>query len=275
MAINDFHTESATVQGNFPGSTLERFDEAVKTFLCLRGGEVLTTEGKILHVPIIWGTPQRAWSIFNRKDRDTGDKRQVLADQFKRVTLPAISYFRKDIALDDKYLHNPHYKRWVVVPHDNGRDVQVASKYLPILINYQVDFWTKYEQEKVMFMETMLQNFRPQDYLKFGENETLIPVRMPGGMSDISEIEDVGEEERLLRVTLSLEVEGFLPSKPETVRTITSFGVSQGETVRVTVDGCTTVIQIVDIDGTTKQPAPPGVDLIVTDEDFKDLMGGC
>lgn len=280
MALDKFHTVSVVDGKPYPDSTVRRFDEAMRDFLCERAGEILTISGKIEQVNIMWGTPERVWATFphKKKSEELSDKRLIPAAPNKRPTLPLMSYVRKGLALDPRYFHDKFGDRWVKVRHENGRDWYTAPKYLPIKIPYQIEFWTKYENEKLMFAETFMNRFQPDDAMPYGSSGKTATVHLVSGPDDISEIEDVGELDRVLRMTATVEVDGFLPRKPTIKKPLLRIPIYEGETVRVMNDACEEEVHIEDIQPVPEgcEPEGCGLDVVVTSEtDFANLPTRC
>lgn len=280
MGLDKFHTVSVTNGKPFPDSTIRRFDEAMRDFLCEKAGEILTLNGKIEQVAIMWGTPERVWGTFPQKQPGTGfsDTRLIPAAPNKRPTLPLMSYVRKGLVPDPRYFHDKTGDRWVKVRHENGRDWYTAPKYLPIKIPYQIEFWTKYEAEKLMFAETFLNGFQPDDVMPYGVLGKSATVHLTAGPDDISEIEDVGELDRVLRMTATLEVDGFLPRKPTIKKPLLRIPIFEGETVRIFNEECKEEVRIEDVQPVPEgcEPEGCGLDIVVTSEtDFVNLPSRC
>ena len=276
MGIKDFFAAEVRTDGPWPGSYLRRFDRAMQQLLCERAGEILVRDMTIAQVKIVRGTPQRAWSIVTEALKKTGDKRQPAATDESRPVLPMISFYRRNVTEDAAKRHHGHYRRWVKAPRPDGKSFEVAAKYKPLLIEYEVDFWTKLDRYKDMFIETLSQTFDPYDQVQFDGTGSTIQVRMDGGVSDLSDLEDVGEKDRLLRAHASFVMEGFLPRTPQIVQSVQRvFATAQAHTVRTVNADNEVVIRVERLEPSCVTVESPGVELIVTYEDLDLLTDSC
>jgi len=220
MGINDYYLDQFDSNGEpCPGSSLTLFDKAIGDYIRDKGGEILLPDNTIFNPQIVFATPERAFSIVTSPVEDYNLQAEPGAQSLSdRITLPIISYHRTGMERNENRHLNPSLM-WTKRFSPNNNKVSMSPKPNPVDILYDVSFWTKYEVEKLMFLETLIQDFQPLGYLLCDFAHTQVPMRLEN-ITDNSNLEDLGDGDRLLRVTFSIRVEGFIFRKPTCVPTI-------------------------------------------------------
>jgi hypothetical protein len=106
---------------------------------------------------------------------------------------------------------------------DDGNSILQSRMPFPYDIEYQLDIWCEYEDDLVTLTESLLRKYKgPMTYISIDHGpphgEYNIATFFENGM-DTSELESDAED-RILRYTLTIKVEGFLSFPARKVKTV-------------------------------------------------------
>ncbi len=175
----------------------------------LLSGFVVERNGQYVNVSrIVYATPERAFS----------------GDDTKRIDLPVVSFYRVSQEFGTEF-HSFGLQDTGVFYRDPANYQTTLSgvryKLLPVRVFYQVDFWVKFMDDMQLLQTQLLHYFRPvlRRYMKLPSGGGVPLDYVLQGMVDNSDLEP-GEDERVLRFSADLSVEGYLPLGDFTIKLI-------------------------------------------------------
>jgi hypothetical protein len=190
------------------------YDAAIKEFFSLK------LKGK--PVPIVGPVnPMRAFAMMSQLVTKEGQINPQVNNTDRFVPLPFISIYRlPPVQSLDRFrradLRHMQYD-------DDGNSILQSRMPFPYDIEYQLDIWCEYEDDLVTLTESLLRKYKgPMTYISIDHGpphgEYNIATFFENGM-DTSELESDAED-RILRYTLTIKVEGFLSFPARKVKTV-------------------------------------------------------
>ena len=163
-------------------------------------------------VPLIFATPDRAWATMRKKF-----EKDIERDREFRIPLPFISLQQiGDTAYDPRrYLYKKILYRRVALDTDDYRTCLSHAKPLPFTFQYAAELWvkTRYEARVNGAQFSQLFDEGGMAYRKVDHGYPIgpkwIPFFLDSGISDNSNL-DAGDQERSLRFSMTIRVEGWL-----------------------------------------------------------------
>jgi hypothetical protein len=189
---------------------IRKYDDAVLDFLKVDVWEK--------PIPIIFAGPRREYG----NQIELGSETSFSSYMSNTVKLPAMSLQRTDwqLAMNRFTAAKARHLKY----SDDLNMIAQAPVPAPYDIGYQLDIWAKYRADANALVEQVLVKFaRPYISLEvdLGEAWGIRRVQLRNdGVSDNSELEVDGEQERNLRHTVSLVLEGWLPLPGKWVTTV-------------------------------------------------------
>ena len=154
---------------------------------------------------VIYSTPEKAFSKGS-------------LNQNGRVLLPAISLFRVSTTQNDTKWKYPTSRAtaYSYTEKDLTLLTQKNVGVIPVDISYQVDIWTKYQDDLQYIWYQITKAFNPELRLTATFNIDGYQVEIPAdcyleGLNDNSDLEPDEESDRELRATADVRVETYLP----------------------------------------------------------------
>jgi hypothetical protein len=130
------------------------------------------------------------------------------------LTFPRIAMTRLGKAGDPSRFNSNRVRRLGWCDDVLKSKIRSAKFPAPVVIPYQIDFWTRYVTEMNLWEQQILKEFAPQYmYLQIRPDDVwqdkLYPVFLDGGIEDNSDLEP-GEGDRAIRRTASLRAEAWV-----------------------------------------------------------------
>lgn len=154
---------------------------------------------------VIYSTPEKAFAKGN-------------LNQNGRILLPAISLFRVSVNHNDVKWKYPTSRAmaYSYTQKDLTALTQKNVGVIPVDVSYQVDIWTKYQDDLQYIWYQITKAFNPELRLTATFNIDGYQVEIPTdcyleGLNDNSDLEPDEESDRKLRVTADIRVETYLP----------------------------------------------------------------
>lgn len=203
------------------------YDKALLNFLCQMTFDYGAREDgpDIQPLRVVKASPERAFADL-RRDKDFSDDVTPYERAQEQVPLPIASFTRTDLTVDMTRFKSVTDKRVAHLRKEKDEIYQYRWP-LPYNFTYQVDFWTRYE--------STLDAIRVWTSLKFlGGNHLYLPVDFRdisrhygirnvftqfGGLSDTSDLEP-GSEQRIIRATMTLDLQGWIFFPVEIAKTV-------------------------------------------------------
>lgn len=203
------------------------YDKALQAFLCQMEFDYGAREDgpDLQPLRVVKASPERAFADLSR-DKGFSDDITDYERQQEQVPLPIASFTRTDLTVDMLRFKSVVNRR---VAHLRKAKDEIYQWRFPLPYNftYQVDFWTRYE--------STLDAIRVWTSLRFtGGNHLYLPVDFRdvsrhygiqnvftqfGGISDTSDLEP-GSEQRIMRATMTLDVQGWIFFPVEIAKTV-------------------------------------------------------
>ena len=190
------------------------YDKAIKEFFSLK------LKGK--PVPVVGPVnPMRAFAMMNQLMTKVGQIDPSVSNTDRFVPLPFMSFYRLPPVQNLERFRRSDLRKMQY--DDDGNSVLQSRMPFPYDIEYQLDIWCEYEDDLVTLTESLLRKYKgPMTYISIDHGpphgEYNIATFFQQGM-DASELESDAED-RLLRYTLTIKVEGFLSFPAKKVKTV-------------------------------------------------------
>tara|TARA_R100001082_G_scaffold65508_2_gene36918 strand:- start:2142 stop:3011 length:870 start_codon:yes stop_codon:yes gene_type:complete len=179
--------------------TLQFFRDTSKELLSLLStAQILGEDLKIAQVPIFYANYERA-----------------IAKLFKsrNLTLPVMSLAIADTEEDaDRRRPNYDIEFWTIKDEKTKRYTRVAS-LAPKAVNvsYQLYLWARYTEDMNQLVEYVMAQFRP--HLRIETNFNTNGHGFITAVSDNSTVTAPDREDRVLRKTVTINVESYMPTR--------------------------------------------------------------
>ena len=154
---------------------------------------------------VIYSTPEKVFSKGNLNKNG-------------RILLPAISLFRVSAVQNDTKWKYPTSRAmaYSYTERDLTALTQKNVGVIPVDISYQVDIWTKYQDDLQYLWYQITKAFNPDLRLISTFNINGYQIEIPAdcyleGLNDNSDLEPDEESDRKLRATADIRVEAYLP----------------------------------------------------------------
>ena len=154
---------------------------------------------------VVYSTPEKAFSKGN-------------LNQNGRILLPSVSLFRISVNQNDIKWKYPTSRAtaYSYTEKDLTALNQKNIGVIPVDISYQIDIWTKYQDDMQYLWYQITKAFNPELRLKAIFNINGYQIEIPAncyleGINDNSDLEPDEESDRKLRATADIRVETFMP----------------------------------------------------------------
>ena len=174
---------------------LRAVDQGLKS--ALEGLTYLDRDGNYRQIKVIYATPEKAFA------------KEV------RQSLPIATFFRVSV-MPNPERFNAFIRPWYGVPEKVDDTSWEITKFTPVDLQYQVDFWCKYYSD-ASFLQTQLAHWFAYG-AKINCGGLLFPVFLED-LSDASELES-DSDERFLRFVATLRIEAWLSAEENQEKTI-------------------------------------------------------
>jgi hypothetical protein len=185
------------------------YNEAVKSWI----ENLIVIDGR--KIICIKSSPLRAFSAYKHLFKnDDFNRLPEDGEAPERFPLPFANYTRGVPKVNDKLKQNSYPIRNIGFLDESNKRRTAWTRYpKPMIIPYSIDFWSKYESHMDYIIQRIHEQFVPMAYYDvgspFSDGTILMPMKM-NDLVDNSELERDSTEDRLLRVTLSMDVEAWM-----------------------------------------------------------------
>lgn len=197
-------------------STLDQYSIFAAYDLAVRDWITHVTSKLSSDIVIVSASPMRAFGEASRvieRSSKSGQPPTNRGDKNAKVPLPLISVERGSISGREQRHFNAPLNHGLPLYDEGKKQAYSIRAATPITIPYQLDIWSKTKNVQSKIIKSILDAFDP--FMSYGIvslNESLQNIWMPiklGDMSDSSELEGGDSEDRVIRNTLSIDIEGW------------------------------------------------------------------
>ena len=180
------------------------------------GLEIIGIDSKIIRVPIIWATYERAVGIILQGN--VRDDNSLVTD---RIKLPMMSIIETGTEFDSRrYCYHqainlmrglrPDFKPGVTMNEKMERDTIFGfARGIPINITYELNGWTWYTEEMYQIREAINLKFSPVAYINVRGVWWETIVKLDGQTNNANE--EAGDKQRVVKFKFNFTVETYIP----------------------------------------------------------------
>ena len=131
----------------------------------------------------------------------------------RNLTLPMMTLAISDTVEDfERRKPNTDIEFWTIKDEKRGRYTRVASLApKAVKVSYQLNLWTRYVEDMNQLLEYVMAKFRP--YLRVGTDFITNAPAFITAVSDNSTLTAPDKEDRIVRKTVTFEVETWMPTR--------------------------------------------------------------
>ena len=193
------------------GHFVRLYNEAIESWI----SNLIIIDGR--PITVVKASPMRAFSSYRHllKNRMTGDDLPADMDDIERFPLPFANYTRGVPKVNKTLQQQAWPIRNIGFLDDTNKRRTAWTRYpKALVIPYTIDLWCKYESHMDYIMQAAMEQFVPVAYWQvqspFTEETYTMPIKLIGDIVDNSELEHDSVEDRLLRLTMNIEVEAWM-----------------------------------------------------------------